>query len=45
MSVVLPSASCLPVSVPPAVESVSVERRSPMGVCIVRFQVPSAAMT
>src|SRR5690242_10147547 len=44
ISVVLPSASCVPVSVPPEVESVSFERRSPIGVFMVRFHVPSAAM-
>src|SRR5213083_920076 len=44
MSVVSPSACCVPVSVLPAVERVSVLRRSPMGVCIVKFQVPSADM-
>src|SRR3954464_12465461 len=45
MSVVFPSASCVPVSVPPDVESVSLLRRSPIGVFIVRFLVPSADMT
>src|SRR6201987_6479559 len=44
MSVLLPSALCVPCSALPAVVTASVALRSPIGVCIVRFQVPSAAM-
>src|SRR5438552_2510651 len=43
MSVEAPlSAVSLPVKLPPALFSASVDLRSPIGVCIVSFQVPSA---
>src|SRR5438445_12516586 len=44
ISVELPSAPCVPVSVPPAFARVSVALRSPIGVDMTRFQFPSTAM-
>ena len=41
----LPSAPCVPVSVPPALFSVSVALRSPIGVLMVMFQFPSTAIS
>ena len=41
----LPSAPCVPVSVPPALFSVSVALRSPIGVLMVIFQFPSTAIS
>ncbi len=40
----LPSAPCVPVSVPPALFTVSVALRSPIGVLMVMFQFPSTAI-
>src|SRR5438128_8197836 len=45
MSVVLPSPDCLPVSVPPCEVATRAALRSPIGVCLVKFQVPSTAMS
>src|SRR5216684_8909488 len=45
MSAVPPSPDCLPVSVPPCAVTTRVALRSPIGVCMVKFQVPSTAMT
>src|ERR1700716_9871 len=44
ISVELPSAPCVPVSVPPEFFRVSVALRSPIGVLMVRFQFPSTAI-
>jgi hypothetical protein len=44
ISVELPSAPCVPVSVPPELASDSVALRSPIGVVMVRFQFPSTAI-
>src|SRR5262249_11846052 len=44
ISVELPSAPCVPVSVPPALFRLSVALRSPIGVVITRFQLPSTAI-
>ena len=44
ISVELPSAPCVPVSVPPALYRVSVALRSPIGVLMVIFQFPSTAI-
>src|ERR1700732_3599354 len=44
ISVELPSAPCVPVSVPPAFFTLSVALRSPIGVLMVRFQFPSTAI-
>src|SRR6201999_3604414 len=44
ISAELPSAPCVPVSVPPASFRVSVALRSPIGVLIVIFQLPSTAI-
>src|ERR1700744_3311970 len=44
ISVELPSAPCVPVSVPPELFRFSVALRSPIGVLIVRFQFPSTAI-
>src|SRR4051794_6079212 len=41
----LPSAPCVPVSVPPALVTLSVALRSPIGVLIVIFQFPSTAIS
>ncbi len=41
---VWPSADCVPSSLPPPTFTTSVEARSPIGVSMVRFQVPSTAM-
>src|SRR5258708_26664729 len=45
ISVELPSAPSVPVSVPPALLSDSVAWRSPIGVVITRFQFPSTAIS
>src|SRR5258708_7091789 len=45
ISVELPSAPCVPVSVPPALVTDSVALRSPIGVVITRFQFPSTAIS
>src|SRR6202171_4606950 len=45
ISVELPSAPCVPVSVPPAFVSVSVALRSPIGVLMTIFQFPSTAIS
>src|SRR5450759_1292509 len=45
ISVELPSAPCVPVSVPPAFFTVSVALRSPIGVLMVIFQFPSMAIS
>src|ERR1700693_599789 len=45
MPVVPPSPDCLPVSVPPCEATTRVALRSPIGVCMVKFQVPSTAMS
>src|SRR5229473_5852722 len=45
ISAVPPSPDCLPVSVPPCEVATRVALRSPIGVCMVKFQVPSTAMT
>src|ERR1700743_694334 len=44
ISVELPSAPCVPVSVPPELLRLSVALRSPIGVLMTRFQFPSAAI-
>src|SRR3977135_1225600 len=44
ISVELPSAPCVPVSVPPALFRLSVALRSPIGVLMTRFQFPSTAI-
>src|SRR6202165_1541518 len=44
IAVGLPSAPCVPVSVPPAFFRVSVALRSPIGVLMVIFQFPSTAI-
>src|ERR1700687_1530540 len=44
ISVELPSAPCVPVSAPPALFTLSVALRSPIGVDITRFQFPSTAI-
>src|SRR5690242_2131956 len=44
ISVELPSAPCVPVSVPPAALTDSEALRSPIGVLITRFQFPSTAI-
>src|SRR5204862_2247027 len=44
ISVELPSAPCVPVSVPPELNRVSVALRSPIGVLMVMFQFPSTAI-
>src|SRR5271156_2552477 len=43
ISAELPSASCVPVSAPPALFRLSVVWRSPIGVLMVMFQFPSTA--
>src|ERR1700722_10344503 len=45
MSAELPSAPCVPVSVPPALLRLSVALRSPIGVLMVMFQFPSTAIS
>src|ERR1700687_2045597 len=45
ISVELPSAPCVPLSVAPAFLRVSVALRSPIGVLMVMFQFPSTAIT
>src|SRR5271169_4640510 len=45
ISVELPSAPCVPVSVPPAFFRLSVALRSPIGVLMTRFQFPSTAIS
>src|SRR6202047_3624866 len=45
ISVELPSAPCVPVSVPPAFFTLSVALRSPIGVLMVMFQFPSTAIS
>src|ERR1700676_955049 len=44
ISATLPSAPCVPVSVPPEFFKVSVALRSPIGVLMVMFQFPSTAI-
>src|ERR1700732_831733 len=44
ISAELPSAACVPVSVPPAFFRLSVAFRSPIGVLMVMFQFPSTAI-
>src|SRR5262249_46977518 len=44
ISTELPSAPCVPESVPPALFRFSVALRSPIGVVMVRFQFPSTAI-
>ena len=44
ISVELPSAPCVPVSVPPELASDKVALRSPIGVVMVKFQFPSTAI-
>src|SRR6187397_2379418 len=44
ISVEFPSAPCVPVSVSPEANRVSVALRSPIGVLMVRFQFPSTAI-
>src|SRR6266516_5632335 len=45
ISVELPSAPCVPVSVPPEFFRLSVALRSPIGVLMVMFQFPSTAIS
>src|SRR3982074_2296573 len=45
ISVELPSAPCVPVSVPPEFFKLSVALRSPIGVLMVIFQFPSTAIS
>src|SRR5260370_2765657 len=45
MSVVLPSPDCLPASVPPCEVATRAAPRSPICLCIAKFQVPTTALS